>query len=98
METNTGDTNLYIECNPVGNDGEVLVPNNRTSAQLFNTVGLKALLQNGLFQAVAGVLVIILMMKICTILLNKMTGDTVVITRKVLSDGQKLLPNMVKVN
>lgn len=99
METNkANDTNLYIECNPVGDDGEVLVPNNRTSAQLFNTTGLRALLQNGLFQAIAGVLVIILMMKICTILLNKITGDTVVITRKVLTDGQKMLPNMVKVN
>lgn len=96
-ETNTGESNLYIECNPTGDDGAVLVPNNRTSAQLFNVTGLKALLQNVLFQAVAGVLIIIMMMKICTILLNKITGNTVVITRGILTDGQKMLPTIAKV-
>lgn len=98
METNKGDMNVYIECNPTGDDGEVIVPNNRTSVQMFNTSGLKNMLQNGLFQAIAGVLVIVLMMKICTLLLNKMTGKTVVITRGVLQNAQGVLPNVVKIS
>ena len=85
--------NVYIECNPTGDEGQTLVPNNRTSAQLFSTGGLGAFIlqQNILFQAVVGILVIIVMMKICAMLLNKLTGDTVVVTRNITSG-----PNLIK--
>jgi len=70
----TGDGGIYIDCQPVGADGQVIVPNNRTSAQIFEMRGFKALLNNVLFQAIAGILLIVLLMKIGSLILQKISA------------------------
>jgi len=69
------DDGLYIECQPTGSDGEVFIPNQQSSAQLFSGGSLKNLLRNGLFQTIIGVLLIIFIMKLGKILLKKLTDE-----------------------
>lgn len=69
------DDGLYIECQPTGEDGEVFIPNQQTSAQLFNGGLFVKILQNGLFQTVIGVLLMIIIMKIGRLILDKLTAE-----------------------
>ena len=67
---------LYIECQPTGADGEVIVPNQQTSAQVFNFTGIKALFKNVLFQALVGILLIYGLMRLGDALLHKLSDKT----------------------
>jgi hypothetical protein len=69
------DDGLYIECQPTGEDGEVFIPNQQTSAQLFNGGLFVKILQNGLFQTVIGILLMIIIMKIGRLILDKLTAE-----------------------
>jgi carbonic anhydrase len=67
---------LYMECQPTGADGEVIVPNQQTSAQVFNFTGIKALFKNVLFQALVGILLIYGLMRLGDALLHKLSDKT----------------------
>jgi carbonic anhydrase len=74
MTTDVKADGIYIDCKPTGADGEVIVPNDKTSAQIFRLTGLKALLQNVLFQAVIGLILIWALMKLGNVLLLRLSA------------------------
>lgn len=74
MMTDMKADGIYIDCKPTGADGEVIVPNDKTSAQLFRLTGLKALLQNVLFQAIIGLVLIWILMKLGNMVLLRLSA------------------------
>ena len=55
---------LYMSCEPVGSEGETLVPNTQTSAQMFESASAKQFLENGLFQFAAGIILMVGILKV----------------------------------
>jgi carbonic anhydrase len=55
---------FYMSCEPVGSSGETLVPNEQTSAQMFDSDVARRFLQNGLFQFMAGIILMVGILKL----------------------------------
>ena len=66
---------IFIDCQPTGSDGLVVVENNPSTAQMFDTSAVTDLLQNGLFQVIVGVILMLAIMKVGKILLKKVASD-----------------------
>jgi hypothetical protein len=74
--TKGGSDDIFIDCQPTGADGEVLVPNNKTSAQMFETDTLRRVLENGLFQSLIGVILMVGILTVGKAMLKKLSAPS----------------------
>ena len=68
---------IYIDCQPTGDDGEVLVPVRQETSGLLNNGILKILFNNGLMQIIVGVIVMIALWKLMIKVLKGITSSVV---------------------
>ena len=76
--TQGGSNDIWIDCQPTGAEGEVLVPNNKTSAQMFDMDPIRRVLTNGLFQTLIGVILMVGILKVGKIMLKKISAPNTV--------------------
>lgn len=73
----TGEEDIYIECNPTGADGSVLVPQSGTTTSSSGTVDVTALLTSPWVSGLLGVFIFFLIIKLVTKFFNKLSPEGV---------------------
>jgi hypothetical protein len=81
---------IYIECLPTGSEGETLVQAPPTSDALFNLGSIKNVLNNPVFSVFFGLFLLFIILKIGTILLNKISHIDTLATTAIQSGGKIL--------
>lgn len=73
----TGEEDIYIECNPTGADGNVLVPQSGTTTSSSDTVDVTALLTSPWVTGLLGVFIFFFILKLVSKFFNKLSPEGV---------------------
>ena len=74
LQTSGGD--IYIDCQPTGSDGEVLIGDTSTTSSLFDSNTISNIMNSGFLQVIIGVLLMIGLMAMFKYGINKMNITT----------------------
>lgn len=73
----TGEEDIYIECNPTGADGNVIVPQSNTTTSSSETVDVTALLTSPWVTGLLGVFILFFILKLVSKFFNKLSPEGV---------------------